>query len=69
MKLGYALVDAITFTLTNNGGFMKKSTKLYHWLFTEDERAPMGFIPTFFMTILISAAICWFMTGIMGLHP
>jgi len=37
---------------------MKKSTKLYHWLFTEDERAPMGFIPTFFMTILIATGIC-----------
>ena len=53
---------------TNNGGFMNKSTKLYQWLFTEDERAPIGFIPTFFMTILISAGICWFMTGVMGMH-
>mgnify|MGYP003146663823 FL=1 len=47
---------------------MKTSTKIYHWLFTEDERAPMGFIPSFFMTIIIAAGICWFMTGIMGLH-
>ena len=30
----------------------------YEWLFTADERAPMGFIPTFFMTILISIGIC-----------
>jgi len=28
--------------------------KLYYWLFTEDERAPMGFIPTFLMIIVIS---------------
>ena len=47
---------------------MKTSTKIYHWLFTEDERAPMGFIPTMLTTILISAGICWFMTGVMGLH-
>ena len=26
----------------------------YEWLFTVDERAPMGFIPTFFMIIVIS---------------
>ena len=53
---------------TNKGDKMKTSTKIYHWLFSEDERAPMGFIPSFFMTIIIAAGICWFMTGIMGLH-
>ena len=26
----------------------------YEWLFTEYERAPMGFVPTFFMIIVIS---------------
>ena len=31
--------------------------KLYYWLFTEDERAPMGFIPTFFMVVVVSIAI------------
>ena len=31
--------------------------KLYHWLFTEEERAPIGFIPIFFMIILISIAV------------
>lgn len=40
-------------------------TKWYYWLFTEEERAPMGFIPTFFMTILIATGICLFITGIM----
>ena len=40
----------------------------YEWLFTEEERAPMGFIPTMLMTIVISAGICWFMTGVMGMH-
>ena len=44
---------------------MKRSTKLYHWLFTEDERAPMGFIPSMLMTILIAAGICLFITGVM----
>ena len=47
---------------------MKKSTKLYHWFFTREERAPMGFVPTFFMTIVISAVMCWFITGMMGLR-
>ena len=27
------------------------------WLFTVDERAPMGFIPTFFMVIVLSIAV------------
>ena len=31
--------------------------KLYYRLFTEDERAPMGFIPTFFMVIVVSIAV------------
>ena len=26
----------------------------YEWLFTEEERAPIGFITTFFMIIVIS---------------
>ena len=29
----------------------------YEWLFTEDERAPLGFIPTFFMIIVVSIAV------------
>ena len=36
---------------------MKSLTKLYHWLFTEEEREPIGFIPTFFLIIVISTAI------------
>ena len=44
---------------------MKQSTnKWYHWLFTEEERAPMGFIPTFFMVIILSVAVCLFITGV-----
>ena len=31
--------------------------KLYYWLFTEDERAPLGFIPTFFMIIIVLIAV------------
>jgi|TARA_R100001530_G_C4261851_1_gene140694 cell division protein FtsL len=29
----------------------------YEWLLTEDERAPMGFIPTFLLVIVVSTAI------------
>ena len=40
------------------------TTKWYHWLFTEDERAPLGFIPTFFMIIVMSTVICLAIVGI-----
>ena len=36
---------------------MKSLTKLYQWLFTKEEREPIGFIPTFFLIIVISTAI------------
>ena len=43
---------------------MKQTTSdWYEWLFTEEERAPMGFIPTFFTTILISIGICILIVG------
>jgi len=45
---------------------MKTSTKIYQWLFDEDERAPIGFIPALAMTILISTGICWFMLNVFG---
>ena len=38
--------------------------KLYHWFFTKDERAPLGFIPTFFMIIVMSTVICLAIVGI-----
>ena len=31
--------------------------KLYRWLFTKEEREPVGFIATFFMIIIMSVAI------------
>ena len=31
--------------------------RLYYYLFTKDERAPMGFIPTFFLIILVSVIV------------
>ena len=34
--------------------------KLYLWLFTEEERTPIGFIPIFFMNIVISTVITLF---------
>ena len=45
---------------------MKTSTKIYHWLFDEEERAPIGFIPALAMTIVISTGICWFMLNVFG---
>ena len=36
----------------------------YEWLFTEEERAPIGFIASFFMTIIISTVICLFVSRI-----
>ena len=44
-----------------------KSTFLnncYEWLFTEEERRPIGFIVVFFMTILLSVAISLFVVAI-----
>jgi len=29
----------------------------YEWLFTEEERRPMGFIATFFLIMIVSLAI------------
>ena len=36
----------------------------YEWLFTKDERAPMGFIPTFFMIIVVSTIVGLFVIPI-----
>ena len=44
-----------------------KSTFLnncYEWLFSEDERTPIGFIIVFFMIIIISLAISLFVVAI-----
>ena len=35
--------------------------ELYEWLFTEEEREPIGFITTLFLIILISTALCLFL--------
>ena len=32
-------------------------TKLYHWLFSEEERKPVGFINVLFLCIIISVAV------------
>jgi len=44
----------------------KKAIVVEEWLFTEEERAPMGFIYLFFMNIAISTAICLFILGYKG---
>ena len=36
------------------------------WVFTDEERAPMGFIYLFFMNILISTVICLFILIVVG---
>jgi hypothetical protein len=38
--------------------------RLYEWLFSEEERLPIGFIPLFFMIILISTVICIFVLSV-----
>ena len=36
----------------------------YEWLFSEIERKPIGFIPLFFMIILISTVVCIFILSV-----
>jgi len=36
----------------------------YEWLFSEEERKPIGFIPLFFMIILISTVVCIFILSV-----
>ena len=46
-----------------------KSTFLnncYEWLFSEEERRPVGYIVVFFMSILLSTAICLFILSVVG---
>ena len=38
--------------------------KLYEWLFSEEERTPIGYIPLFFMIIVISSAVCLFIISV-----
>ena len=38
--------------------------RLYEWLFSEEEREPIGFIPLLFMIILISTVVCIFILSV-----
>ena len=38
--------------------------KLYIWLFSEEERQPIGYIPLFAMIIVISTAVCLFIISV-----
>ena len=38
--------------------------RIYEWLFSEEERSPMGYITVFFMLILISTAISLFVVSV-----
>jgi len=34
------------------------------WLFSDEERKPMGFIPLFFVIILVSSIVCLFILSV-----
>ena len=38
--------------------------KAYKWLFSEEERAPIGYIPLFAMIVVISSAVCLFIISV-----
>jgi hypothetical protein len=38
--------------------------RFYEWLFSEEERKPIGFIPLFFIIIIISTTICLFILSV-----
>jgi hypothetical protein len=38
--------------------------KIYEWLFSEEERAPIGYIPLFAMIVVISTAVCLFIISV-----
>jgi len=38
--------------------------KVYKWLFSEEERTPIGYIPLFFMIIVISSVVCLFIISV-----
>ena len=41
-----------------------KMKELYKWLFTEEERSPIGFIALFALIIVISTVVCLFLLSI-----
>ena len=38
--------------------------RFYEWLFTDEERTPIGYIAVFFMIILLSTAISLFVVAL-----
>mgnify|MGYP003150533209 FL=1 len=36
----------------------------YKWLFNEEERSPIGFIPMLFIIIIVSTVVCLFLLSI-----
>ena len=38
--------------------------KVYKWLFSEEERAPIGYIPLFAMIVIISSVVCLFIISV-----
>ena len=54
-NIGVIIMDKNKSTFLNN---------CYEWLFSEKEREPIGFIPLFFMIILISTVVCIFILSV-----
>ena len=38
--------------------------ELYKWLFSEEERAPIGYIPLFALIVVISSVVCLFIISV-----
>ncbi len=38
--------------------------RLYEWLFSQEEREPIGFIPLFFIIIIVSTTVCLFILSV-----
>ena len=50
--------------ITNIGEEIMWHDRFYEWLFSKEERKPIGFIPLFFMIILISTIVCIFILSV-----
>ena len=56
-----SILVKIRYSAVNVGGVMNK---LYEWLFSEEERAPIGYIPLFAMIVVISSVVCLFILSV-----
>jgi len=64
-QLGTDESTVMTTTLTNfTLTEVTMIDRIYQWLFSEEERTPIGFIPLFFMIIVISTVVCLFILSV-----